>query len=135
MKEIKVYIRALYIVFLFVKTENNNFIKEIKYVLRAFIAWWKTGQSLWEFSSSWKPSTALRVFTDLYWNSPKRSPWFSPGCKGMENMSYFLIKRENSRERQSPNFVLVAIHVPQTVGKAHLNKLTWTSVSPILNIS
>ena len=33
MKEIKVYIRASYIVFLFVKTENNNFIKEIKHVL------------------------------------------------------------------------------------------------------
>ena len=28
-KEIKVFLRALYIVFLFVKTENNNFIKEI----------------------------------------------------------------------------------------------------------
>ena len=39
MKEIKVYISALYIVFLFVKTENNNFLKEIKHVLPAFIAW------------------------------------------------------------------------------------------------
>ena len=37
MKEIKVYIRASYVVFVFVKTENN-FIKEIKHVLRAFIA-------------------------------------------------------------------------------------------------
>ena len=26
-------------VFIFVKTENNNFIKEIKHVLSAFIAW------------------------------------------------------------------------------------------------
>ena len=34
-------VRASYIVFLFVKTENYNFIKEIKYVFRAFIAWWK----------------------------------------------------------------------------------------------
>ena len=32
MKEIKLYIRASYIVFFFVKTENNNFIKEIKHV-------------------------------------------------------------------------------------------------------
>ena len=35
MKEIKVYIRASSIVFLFVKTENHNFIKESKHVLRA----------------------------------------------------------------------------------------------------
>ena len=40
MKEIKVFIRASYIVFVFVKMENSN-IKEIKHVLRAFIAWWK----------------------------------------------------------------------------------------------
>ena len=33
--------RASYSVCLFVKTENNNFIKEIKHVVRAFIAWWK----------------------------------------------------------------------------------------------
>ena len=46
MKEIKVYIRALYIVFLVVKTENNNFKKEIKYVLRAFITRLKPRQSL-----------------------------------------------------------------------------------------
>ena len=38
MKEIKVYIRTSYIIFLFVKTENN-FIKEIKHVLCVFIAW------------------------------------------------------------------------------------------------
>ena len=37
MKEIKVYVRALYIVFLFVKTENINFIKEIRRVLRALL--------------------------------------------------------------------------------------------------
>ena len=66
MKEIKVYIRALYIVFLFVKTENNNFIKEIKHALPAFIAWWKpcpvvvvVRQSLWELSSRWKPWLCL----------------------------------------------------------------------------
>ena len=84
MKEIKVYIRASYISFLFVKTENNNFIKEIKHVLRAFIAWWKPRHSLWEFS------TASQVFTDLLSNSPKRSPRFSPGYKGTENIFNFL---------------------------------------------
>ena len=41
MKEIKAYIRPPHIVFLFIKTEIINFIKEIKHVLRAFIAWWK----------------------------------------------------------------------------------------------
>ena len=55
---------ASYIVFLFVKTKNN-FIKEIKHVLRAFIAWWKTRQILRELSSRWKPSTASWIFTDL----------------------------------------------------------------------
>ena len=42
---VKVYIRALYIVFLFVKMERNNAIKEIKHVLRAFIAClWRHGE-------------------------------------------------------------------------------------------
>ena len=31
-----------------------------------------------------------RVFTDLLSNSPKRSPLFSPGYEGTENMFYFL---------------------------------------------
>ena len=35
-KEIKL---ASYIAFLFVKSETNNFIKEIKHILRAFIVW------------------------------------------------------------------------------------------------
>ena len=39
MNKIKVYIRASYIVFLFVKSEKNNFINEIKHILPAFIAW------------------------------------------------------------------------------------------------
>ena len=43
MKEIKVSLRASYIIFLFVKTKNN-FIKEVKHVLRAFIASWKPRQ-------------------------------------------------------------------------------------------
>ena len=66
------------IVFLFVKTENNNFIKEIKHVIRAFIPLWKPWQSLWEFSSTdVKTETQSRVFTDLLLNSPKHSPRFS----------------------------------------------------------
>ena len=39
MKEIKVIIHASYIVFLFVKTKNDNFVKETKQFLCAFIAW------------------------------------------------------------------------------------------------
>ena len=78
-------------VFLFIKTENDNFLEEMKQVIHAFIAWWKPPQSLWEFSSRWKPTTASRVFTNLLSNSPKRSPWFSPGYESTENMFYFLI--------------------------------------------
>ena len=37
-------------------------------------------------------STASRVFTDLLSKSPKRSPPFSPGYEGTQNMFYFLIK-------------------------------------------
>ena len=90
---------TLYIVFPFVKTENNNFIKtennnfikEMKYVVRDSIACWKPRQSLWEFLSRWKPSTVSQVFTDiLLSNSPKRSPPFSPGYEELENMFYFL---------------------------------------------
>ena len=44
------YTYASHIVFLFAKTENDNFIKEIKHVISAFIARWKPRQSLWEFS-------------------------------------------------------------------------------------
>ena len=87
-KVAKVYICASYIVFLFVKMENNNFIKEIKHVVRAFIACWKPPQSLWEFSSRWKPSTASRVFGALLSNCSKHSLRFSP--ESMENMFYFL---------------------------------------------
>ena len=83
-------VSASYIVFLFVKTKNN-FIKEIKHVFRAFIACWKPRQSLWEFSSRWKHSTASRVITDLLSNSPKRTPWFSAGYEGTKKMFYFLI--------------------------------------------
>ena len=47
-------------------------------------------QSLWEFLSRWKLSTAPRVFTDLLSNSPKCLPRFSPGYEGTDNMFYFL---------------------------------------------
>ena len=60
MKEIykELYIGAQSIVFLFVKTESKNYIKE------------------------------SRVFTDLLSNIPKRSPWFSPRFEGTKNMFY-----------------------------------------------
>ena len=57
--------------------------KLINHVLRAFITWWKSRQSLLE-------STASRVFTDLLSNSTKRSPRVSPDNKSTENMFYFL---------------------------------------------
>ena len=38
-KLVTLYIRASYIVFLFVKSKNINFIKEIKHFLCAFIVW------------------------------------------------------------------------------------------------
>ena len=79
MEEIKLCIRASYIVFFFFKTENNNFIKEIKHVFRAFISCSKPQQSSWYLSGRWKPSTASPVFTDLLSNSSIRSPTFSPG--------------------------------------------------------
>ena len=79
-----------YIVFLFVITENNNFIKEIKHVVHSYIACWKPQQSLWGFSSRWKLLTSFQVFPDLLANSPKCSPRFSPGYEGTENMFYFL---------------------------------------------
>ena len=43
-KKWKFTLRASYIIFLFVKLENNDFIKEIKHALRAFIGWWKLGK-------------------------------------------------------------------------------------------
>ena len=44
MRQIKLHKRASCIVFLFVKAKNNDFIKETKHVLRAFIVWWKLGK-------------------------------------------------------------------------------------------
>ena len=65
---------VLYVIFLFVETKNDIFIKEIKYVQHAFIALWKPLQSMWEFSSRWKPSTVSLFFTHLLSNSPKCLP-------------------------------------------------------------
>ena len=90
MKEKELHNHALYIVFLFLKSENNHFIKEIKSVISAFIVWWKPWQSLREFSSGWKISTVSQVFTDLLSNSPKRSPRFSRGYEGTERLVYIL---------------------------------------------
>ena len=39
MKAIDLYLPASCIIFLFVKSSNNNYIKEIKHVLCVFIAW------------------------------------------------------------------------------------------------
>ena len=64
-RNLSIHVHASYIVLFFVKTENNNFIKEIKHVFLEFIAWWKHRQSLWEFLSRWKPWTAARVFTSV----------------------------------------------------------------------
>ena len=78
-KKCYIHVHASYIVFLFVKLENNNFIKEIKHIiLCAFRAWWKPWQSLWEFLSRWKPLTVSWVFVVLLLNSPKCSPQFLP---------------------------------------------------------
>ena len=67
MKEL-VFIRASYIVFLFVKTKNSSIIREIK--PRQACYYWRAG--------------------DLLSNSPKRSPRFSPGYEGTENVFNFL---------------------------------------------
>ena len=53
--------------------------------------WWKPRQSLWEFSSRWKPETHLLSY------SPKRSPRLSPDYEGTENMFYFLSNNSNQR--------------------------------------
>ena len=73
MKVFKLHIRATYIVFLFVKTENNTFIKICK-------------------NSRAGENSRLRIFTDLLSKSPKRSPRFPPGYEGTENMFYLSIK-------------------------------------------
>ena len=91
MKEIRLYKPASCIVILFVKTENNNFLKEIKNVLRAFsfTAQWKPRLNLRESSIRWKTSIASRVFINLLSNSPKRSPRLSCSYEGTVNMLYF----------------------------------------------
>ena len=63
-------VSASNIIFLFVKTENNNFIKEIKYLFCTFIAWWKPRQSFWEFSSRWNPRLHLGFSLICSWILP-----------------------------------------------------------------
>ena len=58
--------------------ENNNSIKEIKNVVRASIACWKTRQSLWEFSSRWKPRLRLGFSLICSRILPNVLLWFSP---------------------------------------------------------
>ena len=64
MKEIKLFIRASYIAFLFVKLENNNFRKEKKssLCLHSLV---KTKANVWENlrADQWKSKTQSRVFT------------------------------------------------------------------------
>ena len=52
----------------------------------------KTGAKFDGILEQVKTSIASRVFTDLLSNSPKRSPRFSPGYEGTENMFYFFYK-------------------------------------------
>ena len=71
-------LQYVYIVFLFVKTEND-FIKEIKHVFRAFIACWKPRQCLWEFSSRWKLicyRILLNVRLGFHQAMKARKTWF-----------------------------------------------------------
>ena len=120
MKELKIYIRPSCIVFLFAKTENNNFRKEMKHVLRVFIAWWKPRQSLWEFSWRCKSSRTSWVFTDLPSNSPKRLPRISTGYECSENRFYFLneklyFKAENMKMIFILRFVFVSLAATKTL--------------------
>ena len=76
MKEIKVYIRASYIIFLFVKTEYN-FIKEIKHVLDAFIDWWKPRQSF--CMRILEQVKTLDCVSDFHWSALEFSQSFASG--------------------------------------------------------
>ena len=77
MKETKVYICASYIVFLFVKTEKDNFIRLLSVPS-------KPGKNPEQVF--YRVSTASRVLIDMLLNFPKRSPRLSPGYEGTENM-------------------------------------------------
>ena len=94
-KFLKVYMLALYIVFLFVKMENDNSIKEMKHVIRAFIALWKPRQSLWEFEQiSENPRRSQGFLPAREFSQTLRSPRFLPGYEGTENVFYFLRKKK-----------------------------------------
>ena len=96
MKEIKLDTCAMYVVFFFVKTENNFIKKQIIHVLRGFIV------KVCENSRAGE-NPASRVFNDLLSNSPKRSPRFSPGYEATENKLYFLHEKKNNKVIQIVN--------------------------------
>ena len=81
-------VRASYIGFLFVKTENNNFIIEIKHVFRDFI------HSLLKISAKFvrilEQGKTIDCVSGFQWSDLEFSQ--SPGYEGTENMFYFLIK-------------------------------------------
>ena len=66
-------VHTLYIVFLFVNNENNNFRKEIKHVVRASIASWKPRQCLWEFEHV----KTLNCVTGFHWSALEFSQMFT----------------------------------------------------------
>ena len=81
MNEIKVYIHASYIIFLFVKTKTNN--KTCSPILYSLV---KTSTKLVRILEQVKTIDCVSDFTYLLLNSPERSPRFSPGYEGMEKM-------------------------------------------------
>ena len=94
-KEIKVYIRASYIVFLgFVKTENNCY-KRNKRCSLCIHSQVKTLAKFVRIREQVNTLDCVLGFTDLLSNSPKRSPRFSPGYECTENMFYFLNLSQN----------------------------------------
>ena len=78
MKEIELYLRALCVVFLSVKLENN-FKKEIKHFpcLHSLV---KTSAKFVRFLDQVKTFECVLDFTDLFLNSPKHLPRLSPGA-------------------------------------------------------
>ena len=81
------FMEKMCIVFLLIKMENNSFIKKKKTFFPCLHSLVTNKAKVWDNSRAGeKPSTASWIFTDLLSNSPKRSPRFSPGCEGTENL-------------------------------------------------
>ena len=90
MKEIKLYIRTLYIVFLFVKSERNNFIKINKTRSPCLLGLVK---ALAKFVSILEKVQALDCVSGFYWFALEFSQMFAefpPGCESTEKVLYFL---------------------------------------------